>query len=261
MDWRRAKSILITAFLFLDLFLGYLIFKTFQENTQYVAQNAITDEQINDLAKSKGIHIGDLSKPKEPDEMIVYSGKTTIVNLPSDWAREPNGTYIKKFSSPQKLAKTEKSLLMFLQEQALPHLTDFQLQKPEFRSDRIIVYQMIGNYPIFDGKIELQLNANQQVISMQYTHFTLGEKNFHPHQPNKYNNALASLLSGISVKKHSNQTTSIRSVELGYQRNSYPDIDQRNIFIPMWRFQVGDNYYYVSTTSSDTINNSVQQVK
>lgn len=249
MDWRKAKTILIIAFLTLDLYLGSLLYNNYQENNFRVKINTLSDNQIKELAQSKSINIDldQLKKPPVPEEMTVFSGTTTQLKLES-WVHKGNGVYEKILATPIAIQKNPKEIKDLLEKEQLPNLVDFQFDEIEISDKEIIIYQTKNGFRIFNGTIQLKLNSKKEVISYRFAHCQLTELP-QPHRPNKLNNALASLL------LQSKNKTTIQSAELGYQRNNYSQEDKDSIIIPIWRFKVGSNYYYVSTTSSDSINN------
>lgn len=247
MDWRRAKTILIIAFLTLDLYLGSLLYTNYRENNSWVAKNTISDSQIQDLAQSKSINLDQLKEePHVPEEMSVYSGTTTQLELES-WNPVGDGVYEKILPTPLLVKANPKEIKALLQQEQLPNLDEFQFSRMEISKNAIVIYQTKNGFRIFNGTIRLKLNSKKEVISYRFSHYKLEELP-QPHRPNKFNNALASLLLQSKTK------ATIQSAELGYQRNNYLREDKDSIIIPIWRFQVGSNYYYVSTTSSDSIN-------
>ncbi|SDY37789.1 two-component system regulatory protein YycI [Thermoactinomyces sp. DSM 45892] len=247
MDWRKAKTILIIAFLILDLYIGSLLYANYRENDLRVAKSTLSDRQIEELAQYNDVKLA-YKKIEVPKEMAVYSGVTTKLD-PLSWKTIGDGIYQKELPTPTKVAETPSEVKAFLQKEKLPYLADYHFAKMEVTSSEITVYQVRDHFPIFNGTIKLKFNTKKEVKSISYTHYELKEPLPQTHRPNQLNNALASLLPQI------NKTT-IQSAELGYQRNKY-NKDTDSIMIPIWRFKVGGKFYYIGTTSSDSIS-SVQ---
>ncbi|TCP70284.1 two-component system regulatory protein YycI [Baia soyae] len=245
MDWRKAKTILIIAFLILDLYIGSLLYANYRENDLRVAKSTLSDRQIEELAQFNDIKLAN-KKVEVPEEMAVYTGVTTKL----DWKSIGDGIYQKEFPNPTQVGESPSEVKAFLQKERLPYLTDYNFDKmEEVSSSEIMIYQEKDRFPIFNGNIKLKFNNKKEVKSISYVHYELREPLPQAHRPNQLNNALASLLP--QIKK-----TTVQSAELGYQRNKY-NKDTDSIMIPIWRFKVGGKFYYIGTTSSDSIS-SVQ---
>ncbi|MDQ0417828.1 regulatory protein YycI of two-component signal transduction system YycFG [Croceifilum oryzae] len=249
MDWRKAKTILIIAFLILDMYLGSLLYANYRENDLRVAKSTLSDRQIEELAQFYDIKLS-YKKTEVPDEMAVYTGVTTKLDklLDLSWKPVGDGIYQKELSTSIGVGETPSEVKAFLQKERLPYLADYNFDKMEgTSSSEIMIYQSKDKFPIFNGTIKLKFNSKKEVKSISYAHYELKEPLPQSHRPNQLNNALASLLPQM------NKTT-VQSAELGYQRNKY-NKDTDSIMIPIWRFKVGGKFYYIGTTSSDSISN------
>jgi hypothetical protein len=112
-------------------------------------------------------------------------------------------------------------------------------------SGKWIFVQQLNKRPIYDGRIEVQLE-NNQVRSIYLLHYQL------QHTSNvvaltDFNTALYNLINYAT----SDNPQHIKQVQLGYRSQKYNDGSY--FFIPVWRFQLDDKQYDVHAVSFGSV--------
>jgi regulatory protein YycI of two-component signal transduction system YycFG len=247
MDWQRAKTILIIAFILVNLFLLYQIQQTMHQKDEYIAIDKISDQQIQSLLKEN--HMKLLApRPKDVKELKIWQGTLSPI---SDWQELKHG-YQKKYTTNLIVINSEEQLRAFLAKE-VPYFSEYHLLlRPKSIQGKWIYTQKINNHSLFDGKLEIQIEG-KQISSIYITHYKLQDT---PKivDITDFNNALYSLID----YEMSNKAQVIRKVELGYRAQVYND--QTTFFIPVWRFQVDEKQYDVHATRFGSVK-SVEVVK
>ncbi len=235
MDWRRAKTILIVAFVLLDLFLLYQIFSTMQQNDAYNAIDKITDQQMNNLLAENRFKL-QITKPTDVSELKMWQGFIQPIN---GWQKLEHG-YQRRFADNKATVHNEKELQTFLKK-VVPYYSEFHLtSRPKFLQGKWIYTEQIDSRPMFNGRLEVEIEG-QQVRSLNIVKYQLSgtPKTV---QIIDFNSALYNLINSKASKK----TQVIKNVELGYRAQLYDDLTY--FFVPVWRFQIGDTFYDVPAT-------------
>lgn len=233
MDWRRAKSILIITFLLLNFFLASQVYDTVGEQSKYLSNNKISDEQIENLLRVNQIQLAKNVKPKNIEEAIILKGNLEV--LPGKSLGQ--NYYEKEIPIPSGLNLD------------IPKISDLialffsgNIQYAFQQGDTFVFYQTIRGLPIYTNPISATVANGKLRIKASYFRMTeTGE----PIQIIPVNNALNIL---INSDPQFFQKKEIQEIKLGYQLVSYDPA----YLIPVWRFKVGDHHYLVPAHKTNT---------
>ncbi|RAL23380.1 two-component system regulatory protein YycI [Thermoflavimicrobium daqui] len=244
MDWHRAKTILIIAFIFLDLFLGFQLYTTMQAKSQYMNKNEQMPEQaFQTQLRQKQIKLGK-PLPSDPAQINVFKAK--VSNLPS-WQKGERGSYVKTYSKPI-YVKDESSLNKLLST-IVPHFSDYRYSKSDSKPNERVYLQTKEDLQIFNGRLVVQLEKNK-LKAIELSHYTFTQSL----DELPINSAQSSLLSLIESEKISKKI--IHEVSLGYW--AYPTAEEETI-LPVWRIYIGDTYYLVPANKASSQN--IEKIK
>lgn len=247
MDWQRAKTILIIAFVIVNLFLLFQIQETMQQKIEYLAVDKITDSQMKSLLTENRIQLL-VPRPKDVDELKIWQGSLSEM---ANWQELKHG-YQKRFTNNTIPVQNENQLRAFLETQ-IPFFAEYRLQtRPKKMQGKWIYIQQIDNRPLFDGKLEVQVEG-KQLRSLYIVHYQIQDT---PKVVaiNDFNSALYNLINYASKSR----VQHIRKVQLGYQAQVYND--RTYFFIPVWRFQLDNKWYDVHAIRFGAVK-SVEVVK
>ncbi|SFI69309.1 two-component system regulatory protein YycI [Thermoflavimicrobium dichotomicum] len=240
MDWRRAKTILIIAFICLDLFLGFQLYRTMEKKSQYMNSNIIengqvTDQEVQSLLAKYQIKLA-TSKPKEPTQISAFKAKASSL---SGWKKGDGETYAKTFPSPVPF-KDYQHMDQMLQKW-IPFFKDFRYSENDSKPNVRVYLQMKDQIPIYNSRILVHLEKNK-IKAIELSHYELT-------QPisiylTSFNSALYHLIQSgkVPTSKSPSATVTIREVSLGYW--VYPKAEE-HIILPAWRFYIDHHFYYV----------------
>ncbi|MBA4541906.1 MULTISPECIES: two-component system regulatory protein YycI [Thermoactinomyces] len=238
MDWSRAKTIFIIAFLILDLFLGAQLSHTMQQQSQFVEENDISAQQLQQLLKQAKIKFA-VKAPSPPEQLDTY--KATITAMDNSWNRDEKGGYIKEFRNP--LSYRNQHELEGILHKEIPFFGEFDYMPALSTPSKKLVYlQMVGNRPIYDGKIEVNLSGSHRIHSIHVTRFQLEKVQAVQLVP--FNNVLYRFVTGWNKTDFT-----ISSATLGYQAKVYPGTSEDYWLIPCWCFRVGNSHLLVNATN------------
>jgi len=235
MDWSRAKTILILAFVVLNLFLGSQLSQSMRQKSEILHTSKVTEQQVNQLLKENQIQYVTKDKPY-PDQIGAY--QAAITSLHPEWKQDEEGGHIKNYS-PAHPYKNRQDLERFLKRE-IPFFTDYRFESSS--SKKIVYLQHDDNgRPIFDGKVEVNLASPGRIGSIRVVHYTLTQlqavKLIDPYS------ALYRLITNWGPQKNS----IITEPNLGYRAKAYTSREDY-ILIPYWRFKVGQVPVYINAT-------------
>jgi regulatory protein YycI of two-component signal transduction system YycFG len=234
MDWSRAKTILIIAFIILDLFLGAQLSQTMQQKSQFVKEQVMIP--INKLLNQK--HIKRPQTPHVPKQL----DKATVSPMKGNWKKDERGGYVKEFSPPL-LFRNQQELLRILKEQ-IPFFDQYRYIPSLSTSNQQIYLQQAGNYLVFDGNIIVHLSDSHRLASIRIIHFQLSKVSHV--KLVSFDTALYRLVTGWNKSNYT-----IAQATLGYQSIAYPtDGEDYYLLIPAWHFQVGKDHLLVNATNN-----------
>ncbi|OYD07947.1 two-component system regulatory protein YycI [Paludifilum halophilum] len=247
MDWSKAKTILILAFLALNLFLAAQLLQARNEQSDNINSAKDTRRELAQLLQDKEITVT-TDLPSEPPRVTYLEAKPAPPD--NDWESNTDGSYERNLQ-PAPEAGTSLHRLNRLLRRYVDHFDDFQYDPGESSSDRKVYYQYWGDRPLFDARLQVRMKGDR-VESLHLVRFKINDENSSPQQGVTSHTALLSLIENRRIQKGS----TITSMELGYHGPSY-DAEVR-ILHPVWRIKTVDKTYYVNalTGGSDTAMNT-----
>jgi regulatory protein YycI of two-component signal transduction system YycFG len=242
MDWQRAQTYLITAFVLVNLFLLYQIQQTMEQKNESLAIDKISNTQIKSLLTENKIEL-DVPRPKDVDELKIWQGTPSKI---VGWQQLEHG-YQKRFTTKTVSVKDVNQLHRILLKE-VPFFSEYKLlSRPNGISGKWVYVQHIDQRPLYDGRVEVEISKNQ-LKSLFMTHYTLQETS-NIANVTDFNTALYNLINN----RASNKTQHIKRIQLGYQSQFYND--QTYFFIPVWRFQLDKMEYDVHAITYGAVKN------
>ncbi|MXQ53042.1 two-component system regulatory protein YycI [Shimazuella alba] len=239
MDWQRAQTYLITAFVLVNIFLLYQIQQTMEQKNASLDYDKISNTQIKSLLEDNQIDL-DVPRPKDVDELKIWQGTPSTIE---GWQKLEHG-YSKRFSTGLAVHSAEQLKKLLAKE--VPYFSEYQLlSKPAKLTGKWVFVQHIDQRPLYDGRVEIEV-SNNQIKSLYMTHYDLQETS-NVVAVTDFNTALYNLINSTA----SNKTQHIQKIQLGYQSQFYNN--QTYLFIPVWRFQLDKKEYDVHAVSFGTV--------
>ncbi|MDR6225402.1 two-component system regulatory protein YycI [Desmospora profundinema] len=228
MDWSKAKTILILAFLALNLFLAGQLLEARVEQSEDLDTTESTKRELDQLAQEKEI---DIRVELPTDVPPVTYLEATPTNPGSEWKTEADGSYSKKWETP--LIPVQE-----LKKQAV-NFTDYRYHADDSNPVQRVYYQYRANRPLFDASLTVQVEEGK-IASIQQTHFEIKQNNTPAQTGVTAHTALLSLIESGKL----NKGETVTAVELGYHGSSYEATVR--ILSPVWRIQTDKKDTYVN---------------
>ncbi|MDN4592582.1 two-component system regulatory protein YycI [Polycladomyces subterraneus] len=235
MDWNRAKTVLILAFLCLNAFLAVQLLEIQQERSQLlnVAQSTMND--LKQLLANKKIQL----RRSIPEEQPTIPLLEAHLAQPGDGWERQDGVYIKQFFPSASRPSDLNQLLGREIENFSTYRTDMVLPQ----SGNRVYYQTWEGYPLFEGKVEANLE-NGRLKEIQWTPLSIRAEDTRQRVTPAYI-ALLNLIESGKVSAESR----IPIIELGYHGQQYDA--ESMVLYPVWRVVVQDknnqpHTYYVN---------------
>jgi regulatory protein YycI of two-component signal transduction system YycFG len=236
MDWNRAKTVLILAFLCLNAFLTVQLLETQQERSRQLNVTQSTRADLEQLLATKKIQLKNI--PEEQPTVPLLEAQ--IVQPGDEWERT-DGAYIKTFYTPPPASRPDELNRLLGRE-----IENFSTYRPDTvlpQSGNRVYYQTWEGYPLFEGKAEAIL-GNGRLKAIRWTPLSIraGETR------QRVTPAYIALLNLIESGKVPAEAR-IPAIELGYHGQQY---DAESLVLsPVWRVVVQDknnrvNTYYVN---------------
>jgi regulatory protein YycI of two-component signal transduction system YycFG len=239
MDWSRAKTTLMIAFILLNLFLMVQLHDVRLQKSSIQTDRA-DKTQVDHLLAENQITLTPRS-PVEFQSLAPY--KATISAFAGQgWQKEERGGYRKTFSEPppvQEIAERNR----FLQGN-VPYFGEYQLVESASTSSKHHVYMQKSKngYLIYDGRIEVDCTDSAWMVRV--IHYELKEASAGSDQPTDYYTALYRLITSGKVASKS----TISSVQLVYRAKSIPNVSEDILLVPYWYFHVDANTFELNAT-------------
>jgi regulatory protein YycI of two-component signal transduction system YycFG len=241
MDWSRAKTILIIAFILLDLLLGFQLYTTMQKKSQYMTSSTTENTNLQSLLAKYQIRL-EQPLPSSPKQIMAFKAKTTSIN---DWDKKGAEVYQKTFTPPLAF-KDEKHRTKILQKE-VPRFQDYVYSENDSTANKLVYLQMKGNQPIYNSHFMVHLEHNK-LKSIELTHYQTTHS--FPITLSDVNNTLAHLIQSGKLPKSGSPIT-IKEASLGYW--AYPTADEQTI-LPVWRFYINDHFYLIPANDQQSKN-------
>jgi regulatory protein YycI of two-component signal transduction system YycFG len=234
MDWRRAKSILIFAFLCLNLILAYQLWADRFSQTALNRDAADLEAETKKLLEAKSIRV----MPTVPKD----TPKLSIINVRfKEEYRTPKEV---KLEQPIRfISLLSRSTLREIQNKtALEHFDAYRQDTSIGRKDLFLFHQMYRDLPMFDVTLQL-FAANGEITGYKQTYVEV-KSGVEPNDKNgqKIISAYAAVRS--LAENYLSEGAVITDIRLGYHGQLYDSEDQT--FVPNWRISLSDREpYYV----------------
>jgi regulatory protein YycI of two-component signal transduction system YycFG len=235
MDWSRAKTILILAFLSLNVILSYQLWVSRLDPSNFAAGTPGVAEELDRLLQSKNIRLqGEIPKevPKLKGFTVQFdekyrSGLTVKLAEPFKWS-----------AVPAKSPNRELFLRQYIDK------ADAYQADPITSSDTVHTFmQMHGPYPIFDIKLEL-IEENGEITAYRQAYVDIL-----PSDEQSKDQVEQKIIPAHTAVRSLAETylpygTVIIDVRLGYHGQIYDSPTQ--FMLPSWRIATanGDLYYF-----------------
>ncbi|GFN31333.1 two-component system regulatory protein YycI [Paenibacillus xylaniclasticus] len=241
MDWSRAKSVLILAFLVLNVVLGYQLW-------QNVSERLNADQKLGDLGadtlrimKERGISLAaTASIPTETPKLrdLTYRFKT------------PGGA-----AERIELKKPVDSRIVFDEKELLDQLGGIIPDLKLYRFDQLsstdgvfVLYRMANGRPMFDVKLELYYsNQNQKITAYSQSQVELERSESEAREVLSASKAVMPL-----IDKYLEEGSVIKEISLGYHGQLFDSETQ--YAAPSWRVMLESGKpFYVHAISAEVV--------
>ncbi len=245
MDWRRAKTILIIAFLLLDSFLFYQLWTGRGQEVEMGQQNTATSSNLQDVLKARNIKL-QIEAPAETPEMYYLNIRYGDIKL-LDMSKLPNqmfrieghilqSQFLQPLPSPSSVAKGDISRIY---KDHILFFDNYKLDAKMSHSNKLVYHQLWNTYPFFGATLELN-QVDQNVIGYHQIHYEVVNKGSGKKVISSIT-ALRTLIENNMIGKDE----SIHAIDLGYYGHTY-DADIQ-VIAPVWRVIHGSNQvHYVN---------------
>lgn len=246
MDWSRAKSVLILAFLVLNVVLGYQLWENVSERLNTGQKLGDLDADTLKMMKERGIGLASsASIPSETPELRDLTYRFRITGTAEEVALE------KPVDS--RIIFDEKELLAQLGG-VIPDLVQYQYDQLASTDGVFVLYRMAGGRPMFDVKLELLYsNQNQKITAYRQTQVELVDaESSEAHEVLPASKAIVPL-----VDKYLEEGSVIKEISLGYHGQLFDSETQ--YAAPSWRVLLENGKpFYVHAISAEVVQEKVE---
>lgn len=238
MEWGRAKTILILAFLMLNLLLGYQLWQSklkLPDASDEVAQIA---EEVMAIVASKNIMIDAAIPIDTPrmNEITVTFGEEGFI-----------GSQVSLDHPIPYTSLLTGSEIWEIMVERVPNLDQYRIDPFTSDSGVVTLHQLANGYPMFDVRLEIHYER-QQIISYKQHYAEIQESE----QPVEQRVLSAYLAIGRLAENFLQPGSVVTDIQLGYHGQIFNSETQ--VLAPMWRIMTNDGeMYYVHA-----INGSVE---
>ncbi|SDS82841.1 Two-component signal transduction system YycFG, regulatory protein YycI [Paenibacillaceae bacterium GAS479] len=271
MDWGRAKSVLILAFLLLNLLLGYQLWSDVRERVQPSSNPAELSPDTLEAMKAKGIELAG-SIPKETSELhdltYRYLGREAsgVASEGATDSKQNAGVAGLPDSDPFAdvipLQTPVDSRVVFQREELLkalggviPELDQYEMDTPGFDDLKFVLYRMVDGRPMFNVRIEL-FYRDQRIIGYRQEQIKLlpGDQQQRPQPILPASRAIRPEI----IEKYVPEGASIKEIRLGYKEVQLFDSDTQ-VSTPSWRILLEDGgVIYLQAYSGEVLTDKPQ---
>ena len=235
MDWGRAKSVLIFAFLLLNLVLGYQLWSNIREGLS-------TSADVDDL-------------PAETLRLMEQKNIKLETSIPSETPELGDLTFKLSKGGIIKLKQPVESKIVFIEKDLQKGLgsTIPELNKYSFDSaydKAFVLYRMEKQLPIFDVKLELYFE-NQKITGYRQDVIDLVDAQDSPAQAVL---PAATILKTL-IERNLQNGAVIKDIKLGYHGPNFAN-SEKQVSAPSWRVMLEDgnpSVYYVNAISAEVV--------
>ncbi|MCM3747919.1 two-component system regulatory protein YycI [Paenibacillus pasadenensis] len=267
MDWGRAKSILILAFLLLNVLLGYQLWSDIRERVQPSSNLAELSPDTLAAMKAKRIELSG-SIPKETPELqdLTYRYVSTRIP-PKPSAAEKNETQPAGPAGEEELGiipldTPVDSRIVFEREDLLkalgdiiPELDQYEVDTPGFDDRKFVLYRMVDGRPMFNVRVEL-FYSNQKITGYRQDRIELLPAD-DKQRPQSVLPASRAVRPEI-IEKYVPEDASIKEIRLGYKEGQLFNSDTQ-VSTPSWRILLEDgSVIYLQANSGEVLTDKPQ---
>lgn len=239
MDWGRAKSVLISAFLLLNIILGYQLWMDVRDQAQSNLDIASLSENAQRALENKHVQVTAQIPRETPilPEMIYRSSAPAV-------------------QQPVKLSRPVDSQLIFNEDELKSQLNDEIQNINKYEYDPFIaeegifvMHPLINNdLPLFNANLELYY-SNQKIISYTAPQLIVdGENEGQPRQEI----LSASVALGTLIEKELPDNAVVKDISLGFY--GQPLDSNRFKAEPVWRIVLeSGEFYYVQGINGEVM--------
>lgn len=245
MDWGRAKSVLIMAFLLLNILLGYQLWTEWRSQVGASVDWTSLPPETRQVMQEKGIRINARIPTETPKlRNLNYKLKSAPADA-GDEGRTP-------------LADMPEARIVFNAKELedalggiIPELGKYAYDDPGSREGVFVLNRIVEGLPAFDIRLEL-FNRDQKIEAyrqdiVQIIGFDGGE----PQQVLPASKAVALL-----IENYLSPGSVIKDIRLGYHGQIFPDADVQ-VSAPSWRVLLENGeVYYVHAMNADVTTNA-----
>ncbi|MGD8190527.1 two-component system regulatory protein YycI [Brevibacillus ginsengisoli] len=244
MDWSKAKTVLIWAFLLLDMFLGYQVYAS---RTQHWMDHEVNSGQASDVESylaSKQITL-QVEVPQETREMnyinVEYLGFDSLMakEMPGQQITLEKNGLVSKFVPPIP-APDRKNPDEFLRQinQKIMYSNQYRQDIRLLQGNKMLFWQIYDGIPVYVAPLEIYLK-NDMAIGYRQTYVQIRNQGAGRQVISAYT-ALRSLVDKELIQSGEK----ITDVELGYFGHEY-DADLQ-VLAPVWRFIHNGKIHFVN---------------
>ena len=239
MDWSRAKSVLILAFLVLNIMLGYQLWMD-ELNLSNFSKNAAKREEMSRLLDLKNIQL----QTMVPEAMPVLNDITVSLQVSSqemEW--QPLDRPI-----PVTVLSDQAQLLSALQQQ-LPMVDEYETDRrvPGSSGTMMIMNQLYDGLPMFPIKLEL---SGQGSLLTLFRVLYVKVEPAEGEEPIGQEVLSAYTVLGNLAEYYLPQDSVVTDIRLGYHGPIFESETQ--VLAPYWRvmLKTGETYYVHAVTGA-----------
>jgi regulatory protein YycI of two-component signal transduction system YycFG len=234
MDWRRAKSILIFAFLCLNLILAYQLWEDRFSQAASDQETADLEAETRKLLESKTIRV----IPEIPKE----TPKLPIINV--SLREEFRNPQVTRLSQPIRfISMLNRSTLREIESKSgLRHFDAYRLDTSYGRKDVFLFHQIYRDLPMFDVTVQL-FAENGEITGYKQTYV---EVKSGVEAADKSGQRIISAYAAVRslAENYLPEGAVITDIRLGYHGQLYDSEEQS--FVPNWRITLSNREpYYV----------------
>ncbi len=240
MDWRRAKSVLIFAFLMLNVLLGYQLWTEWRAQVNSSVGFTALSAETQEAMQEKGIRL-DAKIPTDTPAMRDLSFR-----LLQDSAGAGKRDPIQLDSQPEaRIVFNPEELMAFLGG-VIPELGKYAYDDPGSREGVFVLNRMVDGFPMFDIHLELY-NSEQKIQAYRQDLIQILESDgAREQQVLAASKAVAHL-----IENYLPQGSVIKDIRLGYHGQIFPDAETQ-VSAPSWRVLLENGeVYYVHAISAE----------
>ncbi|WP_123042615.1 two-component system regulatory protein YycI [Cohnella candidum] len=239
MDWRRAKSVLILAFLMLNVLLGYQLWTEWRAQVSTSVDWTSLPAETRQIMQEKKIRI-DAQIPAETPSMKDLSFKLKEQPAKGDKARIP-------------IAKPPESRIVFNTQElsdalggTIPEIGKYAYDDPGSREGVFVLNRIVDGFPMFDIHLELY-NSEQRIQSYRQDIVqTLASDVSQEQRVLPASQAVA-----VVINNYLPANSVIKDIRLGYHGQIFPDAETQ-VSAPSWRVLLENGeVYYVHAISAE----------